>query len=475
MKSKREKLTLHPDRFFSPDPATRKIARRLYASVKNLPIVSPHGHVNPQLFSTPGYSFGNPTELFIIPDHYLFRMLYSQGIPLESLGIPRVDGGKTQTSPERIWRIFADNFHLFRGTPTGAWFEYELSEVFGIKYRLSGETAAEIYDEIDKKLKSPGFSPRALFEKFKIEVLATTDAATDTLECHKLIKKSAWSGKIIPTFRPDSILDISQKNWRKTIEHLSEVSATDIHDYETFIRAIKVRREYFKSAGATATDIAAQAPYTEELSKNEAEGIFSRALSGKSNPEDCTRFTAFMIMEMARLSIEDGLVMQLHVGVFRNHNAELFGKFGADKGHDIPIPIEFTKNLKPLLNKYGNNRELALIVFTLDETNYSRELAPLAGHYPAMKVGPAWWFHDSINGMERYRRQITETAGLNNTTGFVDDTRAFLSIPARHDLSRRVDANWIAGLAARHIITLHDAEEMIKDTAYRLAKKAYKL
>ncbi|OGS17960.1 MAG: glucuronate isomerase [Elusimicrobia bacterium RIFOXYA2_FULL_40_6] len=471
----KEKLTLHPDRFFSPDPEIRKIARELYVSVKDLPIISPHGHVNPKIFADPAYSFGNPTELFIIPDHYLFRMLYSQGISMESLGVPRIDGGETEKDPKKIWKIFADNFYLYRGTPTGIWLEYELSEVFGIRERLSSETAAEIYDEISKKLKDPKFSPRVLFDRFKIEVLATTDSAADTLEYHKMIKKSGWKGKVIPTFRPDSIMDISRKDWRENVDELSSVSGIDIHNYETFIRALRERREFFKTLGATATDIVSLTPYTAELSKNEIDAIFSSALEGKSTPQDALRFTAFMVMEMARLSIEDGLVMQLHVGCYRNHNREVFEKFGPDKGCDIPIPLEFTKNLQPLLNKYGNNPRLTLIVFTLDEANYSRELAVLAGHYPAMKIGPAWWFHDSINGMTRYREQVTETAGLYNTTGFVDDTRAFLSIPSRHDLARRVDANWIAGLQARHIITNTDAKEMIKDTAYRLAKKAYKL
>ena len=216
-------------------------------------------------------------------------------------------------------------------------------------------------------------------------------------------------------------------------------------------------------------------PNTAELTPSEADTIFQRALHGKIDSSDVSRFTAHMLMEMARMSIEDGLVMQLHPGSLRNHNEVIFQKFGLDKGADIPIQTEYTQNLRPLLNKYGNDSRLTLILFTLDETTYSRELAPLAGHYPALKLGPPWWFFDSLNGMARYFDRVMETAGIYNTAGFNDDTRAFCSIPARHDLWRRASADWLAGLVARHIIDMNDAKEMIQDLAVNLAKRAYKL
>jgi len=502
----KEKLVLDPDRFFDPNPKVRKIARELYESVKNVPIVSPHGHVDPKLFAYPDISFGNPTELIIIPDHYLYRMLYSQGISLESLGIPTLDNKinietdknensiihkynstikgeledkneikeRVEEDPKKIWQIFAENFYLFRGTPSSIWLNYEFSEVFGIKYKLTKETAMEIYDEINEKLKLPEFKPRNMFDKFKIEVLATTDEATSTLKYHRAIKSSNWNRRIIPTFRPDAVISIQSKNWRKNIEELSRISEIDIVDYRTFIKALKKRIEFFKSLGATSIDIAVLDPYTEELSEIAVDNIFASALKNTVNENDSKKFTAHILMEMAKISIEYSLVMQLHCGCYRNHNQEIYQKFGPDKGCDIPVRIEFTENLKALLNKYGNNPNFTIVVFTLDESTYSRELAPLAGHYPALKLGPPWWFHDSINGMIRFREQITETAGLYNTTGFVDDTRAFLSIPARHDLARRIDSNWLAGLVARHIIDITDAREMIKDCAYGLAKKTYK-
>lgn len=471
----KEKLILDPDRFFDPNTKIKKIAGELYESVKDAPIVSPHGHISPKLFADDNASFSNPAELIVIPDHYLSRMLYSQGIPMESLGIPRIDNEKVETDPKRIWQIFSENFYLFRGTPTGLWLNYEFSKVFGIKYKLTGKTAMEIYGIIDEKLKSPEFSPRAMFKRFNIEVLCTTDEATDTLEYHKVIKDSGWNVRVLPTFRPDSVTNIHSKNWKKNIEKLGEVSGIDIHNYESFIKSLQQRRQFFKSMGATATDTAALTPYTEELTGTEADNILQRALKGETTEEDAIRFSANMIIEMAGMSIEDGLVMQLHCGSCRNHNQIVYERFGQDKGCDIPVQSEFTKNMKPLLNKYGNDAGLTLVIFTLDETTYSRELAPLVGHYPALKLGPPWWFHDSINGMMRYRENIIETAGLYNTAGFNDDARSFPSIPARHDLSRRIDANWIAGLVARHIIDMSDAKEMIKDTSYRLAKKTYNL
>jgi len=457
---------MNPDRFFSPDPATRAIARDLYQTVAALPIVSPHGHVDPRLFADPNATFGTPADLFIIPDHYVTRMLYSQGISLDTL----LTGDHRQ-----IWKLFCENFHLFRGTPSGIWLTHELSEVFGVDEKPSASNVDFLFDSISDKLSSPEFSPRSLFERFNIEVLCTTDAATDTLEYHQAIHQSGWRGRILPTFRPDGVVNFDAPNWKANIARLSEVSGIDVTDYKSFIQALEQRRAFFNSMGATATDHAALTPATTELSPLEADVIFQRALKGESKPNDAARFTAHMLMEMARMSIDDGLVMQLHPGSLRNHNNIVFQKFGLDKGADIPVQTEYTRNLLPLLNKYGNNPRLTLILFTLDETAYSRELATLAGHYPALKLGPPWWFHDSLNGMARYFDQVMETAGLYNTVGFNDDTRAFCSIPARHDVWRRAAANWVAGLTARHIVSVSDARDMMNLLAVDLTRQAYKL
>jgi glucuronate isomerase len=469
-----ERLTLYEDRFFNSDPAIRKIARELYESVKDLPIVSPHGHVDPKLFAE-NQPFPDPTELILIPDHYVFRMLYSQGISLESLGIPTLDGSPVEMDHRKIWQIFGEYYYLFNGTPTGVWLNHEFSTVFGIQEKLNGKTALKIYDQIQMKLQSPEFLPRAMFERFNIEVLTTTDGAADTLEHHQKIKNSGWKGNIIPCFRPDAVVNLIAKGWKQNIETLEQVSGIEINSFKNYIKALESRREFFKSIDAVSTDQGVTSPYTQQLTPNEAENIFQRALKGKTTTDDAAQLTAHMLMEMARMSIEDGLVMQIHSGSFRNHNQYIFQKFGPDKGCDIPIQTEYTRNLHALLNKYGNDPRLTLIVFTLDETTYSRELAPLAGHYPAMKLGPAWWFHDSIEGMTRYRQMVTETAGIYNTVGFNDDTRAFPSIPARHDLSRRVDCNFLAGLVTRHIIDMEDARKMSRALAYDLVKKAYKL
>jgi glucuronate isomerase len=468
------KIFLPDDRYFGPDLRQKEIALRLYAQVAKLPLICPHGHVDPRMFADPDYTYGSPTELLIIPDHYVFRMLHSQGIPLESLGVPRQDGGPVETDPRKIWQIFADNFYLFRGTPTGMWLAHELVSVFDITDKLTTGSAQAIYDQIAARLASPEFSPRRLFERFNIEVLSTTDTATDPLPHHQAIRASGWSGRIVPCFRPDAVVQIDTPHWPQNIEALGRLCGFEIGSYPAFVRALENRRAYFKALGATATDQAAQTAYTGELSGAEAEAIFQRALQGQATADDAFRFTGHMFMESARMSLDDGLVMQLHIGSYRNHNPLVAQRFGQDKGADIPLQSEFTRSLQPLLARYGNDARLTLILFTLDESTYARELAPLAGHYPAVKLGPAWWFHDSLNGMTRYRDLVMETAGLYNTVGFNDDTRAFPSIPARHDLARRVDANWIAGLVVRGIVDLSDAEAMILDAAYRLAKRAYK-
>jgi glucuronate isomerase len=401
-------------------------------------------------------------------------MLYSQGVPLERLGVPRRDGGEVESDHRRIWQTFAENFHLFRGTPTGMWFTHELHDVFGVKEKLNAKTGQAIYDQIADCLAKPEFRPRRLFEQFNIEVLATTDAAADPLDHHRAIRESGWKGRVVPTFRPDGVVNIDRPDWRENLDALGEVCGYEITSYAKLIQALEERRAFFKSMGATATDHAALTPYTEELSADEAETVFQRALAGEADDDDAMRFTGHLLMENARMSIEDGLVMQFHPGSYRNHNEVVFERFGYDKGCDIPIAVDYTESLLPLVNKYGNDARLTLILFTLDETTYSRELAPLAGHYPALKLGPPWWFHDSWNGMKRYRDQVMETAGVYNTVGFNDDTRAFPSIPARHDLARRADANWLANLVVRGVVDLEDAGEMIHDLAYRLAKKAYK-
>lgn len=452
------------------------MARELYEGVAALPLICPHGHVDPRLFSDPNASFGSPADLFIIPDHYVTRMLYSQGVELQQLGVREV--GSSSDTPTanhiEVWRLFCTNFHLFRGTPSGIWLAQELSEVFGIDEKPSASNADRLYDAIREKLAQPEFAPRALFERFNIEALSTTDAATDTLEHHQAIRAD-WSGRIIPCFRPDGVVNLDTPNWRANIQKLGEVSGIEIVDFASYIRALEQRREFFKAMGATATDHAALKPATAELSPMETRAVFQRALRGRSTADDAARFTAHMLMEMARMSVEDGLVMQLHPGALRNHNRTIFERFGLDKGADIPLQTEYTRSLMPLLNKYANDSRLTLILFTLDETSYSRELATLAGHYPALKLGPPWWFHDSPNGMVRYFDQIMETAGIYNTAGFNDDTRAFCSIPARHDVWRRASANWAAGLVVRHMIDMDDAHEIMTELAVGLARRAYKL
>jgi len=462
------------DRYFSANDAQRQIARRLYTQVKDLPLICPHGHVDPRMLADEYYNWGTPVDLFIIPDHYVFRMLYSQGIALEALGLPRQDGSAVEQNHRKIWQIVCDHWYLFRGTPTSLWLGDALRDIFGIEKKMTSANAQALYDAIDERLHDPAFQPRRLFERFKIEVLATTDAATSTLEAHQRIRASDWSGRVIPTFRPDTVVNI-QAGYAGHIQRLSQVSGVDVTDYRSYIVALEQRRGFFKTMGATATDHAATTAYTERLSEREADAIFQRALQEKASQEDARRFTGHMLIEMARMSVEDGLVMQLHVGSYRDHNPAIFAGFGRDMGADIPITSEFTCNLKPLLDRFGRERTLTFVIFTLDETTYSRELAPLAGHYPVLRLGPPWWFFDSVQGMHRFFDTVVETAGIYNTTGFNDDTRAYPSIPVRHDVWRRVSADWLAGQVARDMIDEDDAYAMIYDMAYHLAKQSYKL
>jgi glucuronate isomerase len=464
---------LDENRLFPAEPAARRVAAKLYASIEKLPIISPHGHTDPQWFAD-DQPFPNPAALFIQPDHYIFRMLYSQGISLESLGIPQSDGNQ-KADPREVWRIFAKNYYLFRGTPTRLWLDYAFEKQFGLKDRLSPANADEYYDIIDKELRTPAFRPRALFEQFNIEVLATTDAAFDPLTQHKKIRESGWNGRVIPTFRPDAVVDAEYTGFHDNLKKLAESANEDVSTYKGYLTALRKRRAFFKANGATATDHGHLTARTADLAFSEASALYERIYTGKTRAGDVELFQAQMLTEMAGMSVEDGLTMQLHPGAIRNHNALVYAKFGRDKGADIPSPTEYVRGLQPLLSKYGNEPNFTFILFTLDESTYSRELAPLAGHYPCLRLGPPWWFQDSPEGMMRFREQATETAGFYNTVGFNDDTRAFLSIPARHDVARRIDCAFLGRLVAEGRLDEDEAFELAQDLTVNLVRKAYKL
>lgn len=465
---------LAPDRLFPVDPQTRGIARELYQTVADKPIISPHGHTDPRWYAE-NQPFSDPAQLFITPDHYVFRMLFSQGVSLESLGVPRADGGPTETDGRKIWRLFAENYHLFRGTPSRLWLDHAFEDVFGMTTPVSKATADQTYDHIAECLTKPEFLPRALFERFNIEAIATTESPLDDLRWHRMIRDSGWKGRVVTAYRPDAVVDPEFAGFAANVEQLGALTGEDTSTWEGYLRSHRVRRAYFKEFGATSTDHGHPTARTENLAPPEAAALFAKALKGACSAEEADAFRGHMLTEMARMSLEDGLVLQIHPGSHRNHSDPIMAAFGRDKGFDIPTRTDYVRALKPLLDAVGLEKDLTIIVFTLDETSYARELAPLAGAYPALKLGPAWWFHDSPEGMRRFREMTTETAGFYNTVGFNDDTRAFCSIPARHDVSRRVDCAFLATLVATGRLSGEDAFEVANDLAYRLAKQAYRL
>lgn len=466
-------MALHPDRLLPIEEGARAIARRLYDGVARLPIVSPHGHTDPAWYAC-DEAFPDPAALFVKPDHYVTRMLYSRGVKLEALGIRRRDGGPVETDPRRIWRLFAEHFFLFAGTPSRLWFEHSLETVFGIKERLGPENADAIYDRISAALATPEMRPRALYGRFGIEAIATTDGALDDLAAHRAIRASGWAGRVVPAYRPDAAVDPEAEGFAANVRRLVDMTGNRL-DWAGYLAAHRARRLYFKDLGATATDHGHPSAATADLPRAEAASLFERVVAGHGTAGDAEAFRAQMLTEMARMSVDDSLVMQIHPGSYRNHNPALFAAFGKDMGADIPQPTDYVRALKPLLDALGNDPRLTLILFTLDETACSRELAPLAGHYPCLMLGPAWWFFDSPEGMRRFRETTTETAGFYNTVGFNDDTRAYLSIPARHDMARRVDCAYLARLVADHRLDEEEAHAIARDLAHGLAKRAYRL
>ena len=463
-------MLIHEDRLFPSECDARKVARALYAEVRALPIVSPHGHTQASWFVS-NEPFPDPAKLFVQPDHYVYRMLYSQGVSMEDLEI----GAAEVKEPRRVWRIFASHYHLFRGTPTRMWLDFAFHELFGLEERLSEKTANLYFDTIDAKLKTPEFLPRALFERFNLEVLATTDSPLDSLADHAAIRASGWKARILPNFRPDPVVDPEFAGFAESIAKLGEQTGEDTSAWAGYLNALRKARLRFKALGCTATDHGHLTAQTADLPAVEAAALFGKVLGGKATSSEQLLFQAQMLTEMAQMSLEDGLVMQIHPGSVRNHNRKVYERYGRDVGCDIPRPTNYVDALRPLLDRFGNERGLTIILFTLDESTYSRELAPLAGHYPCLRLGPSWWFHDSPEGMMRFRQQVTETAGFYNTVGFNDDTRAFLSIPARHDVARRIDCAYLAKLVVEHRLGEDEAFEVARELTYGLVKKAYRL
>ena len=470
-------LKQHPDRLFPIDINCRTVARRLYHEVKGLPIISPHGHTDPACFAI-NNNFTDPQSLLIAPDHYLLRLLYSQGIQLADLGIPTKKGtaeSATVADPRNAWRLFAKNTHLFHGTPTGLWLNHVFSEIFKLPEQLDESTADDYFDNISDQMQQDEFRPRQIVDRFNIEFLSTTESPIDTLKYHQLISDSDWDGQIAPSYRPDAVIDAEHPMFRTSLKRFGELTGEDIYSWQSYLEAHRKRRADFIAQGATATDHGHPTARTANLTNAECVALFQRINADQVSAQDAELFRAQMLTEMARMSLDDGLVMQIHPGSFRNHNDWLYDNYGSDKGADIPIQVEYTAALKPLLDCFGNNPQLTVILFTQDETNYTRELAPLAGHYPCLKLGPAWWFHDSPEGIKRFREQTTETAGFYNTVGFNDDTRALLSIPARHDMSRRIDCSYLAKLVCEHRISEEDAHVIAADLTYNLPKQTYRI
>ena len=465
---------LDPNRLFPSEPGLRAIAQRLYDGVRDLPIVSPHGHCDPRWFAE-NTRFPNPAELFVVPDHYVFRMLVSQGVDLADLGVPRSDGGAVESDPRVIWRRFAAHMHLFRGTPSAIWLNHAFETVFGLTEPLNADTADAYYDHIDAKLAEPEFRPRALFDQFNIEALATTEGALDDLQWHRAIRDSDWQGRVITTYRPDAVVDPDFEGFLENLEAFGALTGEDITTWEGYLNAHRKRRAYFKDFGATASDHGHPTARTEDLPQIEAAALYQMVRTGQATAEEAEAFRGQMLTEMARMSLEDGLVLQIHPGSRRNHSAQVFAGYGRDKGFDIPGRTDYVTALKPMLDAVGMEKDLTIILFTLDETTYGRELAPLAGAYPALRLGPPWWFFDSAEGIRRFRETTTETCGFYNTVGFNDDTRAFCSIPARHDVSRRSDCAFLAQLVGTGRLSEGEATEVAYDLTYRLVKEGYRL
>jgi glucuronate isomerase len=464
-------MSLSPDRLFPADPTLRRVARTIYGSTAALPLICPHTHCDPAWFAD-DQPFSDPASLFVIPDHYVLRMLVSQGVSLSALGR---DPEETATSTREIWRTFAARYDLFLGTPSRLWIDYALSEVLGIERPITEEGADRLFDDIAERLRDPAFRPRALYQRFGIHALATTDDARSDLAAHDQLMSSSWDGRVIPTFRPDALIDPTHPSFDDAVTELGAITGRDVDDYDAYLDALRDRRASFRARGATATDHGPESPTFVELDRAEALRIYRSLRRGQATETETRRFGGHMLMVMAEMSAEDGLVMQLHPGSVRNYDIPSYARYGADIGADIPRAVGMTDALRPVLNRLGHHRGFRLIVFTLDESVSARELAPLAGYFPALRLGPPWWFYDAPDAMLRWWSSVSETAGFANTVGFNDDTRGFLSIPGRHDVARRINAVFLARLVTEHRIGMDDALGVAQRLVSDLPREAYRL
>ncbi|MFT4210837.1 MAG: glucuronate isomerase [Microbacterium sp.] len=454
-----------PDRLLPVDAATRAVARELYEMVADAPIISPHGHVSAMQLAA-DVPFEDPASLLITQDHYLTRLLHADGVPLERLG---VGGG---ADPRQVWRIVAEHWHVFAGTATGLWLADALAGVFGIDDELTPASADALYDRIAARLATEEFRPRALFRRFGIDVLATTDDPLDDLEPHRRLQADGF--RVLPTFRPDRYVDPGQPGFTEALPRLLAITSAPA-TFEGYLAALQARREHFVAAGAVSADHGVVDTATVDLELAEASTLFDRILRGSADRGELARFRAHMLLQLARMSVEDGLVMTLHPGVYRNHSSATLHRHGPDTGHDIPVQTTFVEGLRPLLERFGLEPGFHLILFTVDETAFSREIAPLAGFYPSVYIGSPWWFLDAPDAILRYRAAVTETAGFYRGSGFVDDTRAFLSIPARHDTARRVDSAFLARLVVEGRLGHESAQRICADLVDAIPRRAFKL
>lgn len=454
-------LSVHPDRLLPVDPSERAIARRLYESVRKLPIVSPHGHVDPQLL-VENAPFADPTSLLVTSDHYVTRLLRATGVEHDFLRIGETPG--SEASARQQWHLFCAHWPALRGTVVQHWLECQLSEIFGVEIVPSAETADMLYDQVAAHLASDEYRPRALFDRFGIEVLATTDDPASGLSAHDaLAADPGWNGRVIPAFRPDRFMEPDRPGWRDAVGELGRAAGIDTDNYVGFVSALESRRQAFRERGATTADHAHLDARAEPLGTAEAARLYRAAQRGEISAEGAAAFRRHMIFEMARMSCDDGLVMALHPGVLRDHHGPTAARYGPDRGADIPIRCEFTEALRPVLERFGSHRGFHLVVFTTDETAWSRELAPLATFYPAVFLGAPWWFLDSPDGIRRFRDAVTDIAGYAKTSGFVDDTRALCSLPVRHDMARRVEAGILSRRVAEHRMGEDDAADLLTD------------
>ncbi len=449
----------HADRLFPADLSTRMLARRLYESVRGLPLVCSGVVADPSWFAE-NPALPDPAQVFVQSDRQVWAILRGHGVAPGQLGVAD-DGASIAGDPASVWKVFAANYHAFRGTPTRLWHDHAFSTLFGLNERLSADNSDRFYTRVAECLAKPEFRPRALFQRFNIELLSALATPFDSLDPY-LAARGSLKGRLVPTYCPDRLVDANNPGFITALDRFAELTSTDAWTWKGYLDAHRQRRAQFKSAGALAISQFALAARTADLPAEDAEKLFAKIVSRDFSPAEGDLFRAQMATEMARMSLDDGLVLQLHLDTPPVHDPE----------QKVPPPMPSVDGLLPLLQRFRGEPGLRVVACQDGLSAQADELARLASEYACLFVSAGG--SGGSEPMRRFRAMSFQNAAFYKTLNALQGQR-FIALAALTDAIRRLDCAFLAEFVVAHRLDEDEAHAMAKDVAYGISKKVYHL